>query len=129
MIRAWEKTLKRMTELGRQEGSGWEFVPSNHARTILHGVTLPTPDYAKAKWGRSLPLWTDETYDVLTFVTLVAGKMIIGTAPAPWVGRRDWDAPFWLADAILEDPGLAHDADRIFAMRKARKGPGRGIRR
>lgn len=128
-MKAWEKTLKRMTELGRDPQSNWQFVPSDYARTIRFTVTQPTPDYARERWGTGSPLYDFDTYDMHVFVTLVGGKMILGTAAAPWVRRQDRDAPFWLADAVLEDPSLAFDGPRQLKMKRERHGPGRGIRK
>lgn len=115
-MRAAEALLLRIREMIALPEPVWTPVPGTVGQTVRHIETKTTPDWAKGSLG-----YPFETYDILTFVTLVAGKVIVGTAPAPWVGRRDWDAPFWLANAILDDPALAHDEERIYAMRRARR--------
>lgn len=46
------------------------------------------------------------TYQQHVFLTMTP-RPVLGTAPAPWVGRRDSDITYTLAMAILDDPKRA----------------------
>lgn len=121
MTKAAQRIADTMVNLVAEKGSGWEIVPS-YVPTIRFTRERPTPDYALSEErGAWNALWSQPTYHTHVFVTLVNGKVILGTSAAPWVRRQDRDIPFWLAEAILEDPELALDDERVRAMREARK--------
>lgn len=122
-MRLKDKIIHRMVELAGSEDSPWTALPTQHGgATIRWTKTRPTPDYARStERGAWNALWDQDTYDSHVFITLVGGKFILGVASCPWVGRSDQDAPLWLVEAILEDPELAHDDTRRWAMRDARK--------
>jgi len=123
MTKTAERLLATMRRLA-EEGT-WTRVPGNHGFTIRHDRTERTPEYVlcteeehiKAPFGR----WPEPEYKSMIFLTLTYSGVIIRTAPAPWVGARDSDAPYWLAEAILADPYLGHDDNRMMEMRQARK--------
>jgi len=120
-----DKIKQRMAELAEDETSPWEPVPARFGEaTIRRTWTHDTPDYHQRDWP-------EPTYHVHVFLTMVAGKIIMGTAPAPWVGRSDSEIPLWLAEAILEDAELGLDSQRQMDMRHARRGgrSGDGVRR
>lgn len=116
-MRAAQKIANQMVELVGEKGTGWEIVPS-FAPTIRYTATHPTPEYAREG---DRPLWEGETYNTHVFVTLVNGMVVLGTSTAPWVGRRDRDIPFWLAELILAEPALALDTHRQLKLKAARK--------
>ena len=90
-------------------------------------ATEQTPDYARScERGAWAALWDQDTYDTHVFVTLVAGKVVLGTSAAPWVARQDRDIPFWLAEKIMTDPALAHDGPRQRELKQARRAGMRG---
>lgn len=121
-MRAAEKLLARMIELVQTPESGWVPLTGTVGSTVRFTKTEPTPDYARSsERGAWSALWNQDSYDTHVFVTLVAGKVVLGTAPAPWVGRRDSDIPFWLAEAILADPALAFDDERCLKLKAARR--------
>lgn len=121
-MRLKDKIVRRMIELAGDEASEWTAIGTGVGATIRWTKTQETPAYAREKRpGQAWAMWEGETYDSHVFITLVAGKFILGVAGAPWVGRQDSDAPLWLVEAILEDPELAHDDTRRWAMRDARK--------
>jgi hypothetical protein len=108
----------RIVNLAHDETSGWEPVPGLAGLTIRHTDEHETHP---ANLGEGFGRWPEPTYHSHTFVTLVAGKVILGYSAAPWMSRNDSDIPFWLAEAILGDHTLAGDYTRINAMRDARK--------
>jgi hypothetical protein len=110
MSRAWERLLARVIE---EAGQGRWTAVSNTAGlpTIRHDKITPTP----ATVG-----WSDPTYPSHVFITLINRKVILGRAPAPWVGRLDGDIPLWLAEAILDDPEVGHDSGRMLALKDER---------
>jgi len=111
----------RIMNLAHDEASGWEPVPGI-GLTIRFSTEHETPDWARQT--RSVDrgaYWGQPTYHSHVFVTLVASKVILGVASAPWVGRTDSEIPYWLAEAILADHTLAGDHERINALRAARK--------
>jgi hypothetical protein len=120
-MRAAEKILTRMRELARDPDSGWKVVPSDYAATLRFTTTIKTPDYFR---GTGFGRWHEATYDQHVFVTLVAGKVILGVAAAPWVGRSDTSIPFWLAEAILDDPALGLDSAHRQQLKANRKAAG-----
>jgi hypothetical protein len=113
----------RIVNLAHDETSGWEPVPGLAGLTIRHTDEHETHPANRAKPGEGAGFgtWDQPTYHSHTFVTLVAGKVILGYSAAPWMSRNDSDIPFWLAEAILGDHTLAGDYTRINAMRDARK--------
>lgn len=119
MGKAADKILARMIELVQTPESGWVPVPGTAGSTVRLTRTHETPSYHR---GDGFGRWPEATYESHTFVTLVAGKVILGTAAAPWMGRRDSDVPFWLAEAILADPDdLGQDMVRMLDLRAARR--------
>lgn len=120
-MRLRDKITQRMTELAADQASPWEPVPSRMVgRTIRRTWTRETSEtYLELK------VWSQPTYPAHVFLTLVAGKFILGTAPAPWVGRRDQEIPLWLVEAILDEPELALDSHRQNEMRLRRGQSGR----
>lgn len=118
-MRLSEKILQRMVELAMSEGSPWTALPGQYGGgTVRYTKTQPTPDCHR---GTGFGRWDQDTYDSHVFLTRVGGKFILGVASAPWMGRQDSDIPLWEAEAILEDPELALDHTRRWAMRDARK--------
>lgn len=109
-----DKLAHRMVELAGDPESGWTALGSLVGATLRFTTTSPTPDYMRYAWD-------EDTYDSHVFLTLVAGKFILGMATAPWMGRRDSDIPLWLAEAILEDPALGLDSARMLDLRAARR--------
>lgn len=116
MTKTARKILDQMADLVRDPESGWVMVPTGMVGvTVRLTRTHQTPDYMRYAWNQ-------DTYDSHTFVTLVAGKVILGTAAAPWVGRRDSEVPFWLAEAILADENdLGQDMTRMLNLRAMRR--------
>jgi hypothetical protein len=117
-MRLKDTIIHRMVELAGDPASGWTALGGQIGATVRYTKTRQTPDYMR---GTGFGRWDQGTYDTHVFLTLVAGKFILGVASAPWVGRSDSDVPLWLVQAILEDPDLAHDDIRRNAMRNARK--------
>ena len=118
MGRKADEIRDRIIGLAREEGNGWEPVPS------VAGLTIRYTDEHKthpANLGEGFGRWPELTYHSHVFITLVAGKVILGYSAAPWMSRNDSHVPFWLAEAILEDHTLAGDYQRINAMRAERK--------
>jgi hypothetical protein len=115
---AKDRIRARIIELANDPESGWVAVPGPYGLTIRYTRTHPTPDYHRGTRGGR---WDQDTYDDHVFVTLAGRKVLLGVAPAPWVGRQDSDCPLWLAEAILTDPTLAHDTQRVLDMRRARR--------
>lgn len=113
-----DKLAARMVELAADPDSGWTALGSLVGATLRWTETVPTPDYHR---GTGFGRWEDETYERHVFLTLVAGKFILGAAPAPWVGRNDSDIPLWLAEAILEDPSLGLDDARRWRLKSERR--------
>jgi hypothetical protein len=114
-MRLRDKIKQRMAELAEDPNSPWERLPSRFGEaTIRRTWTRETPDYHQRDWP-------EPTYHAHAFLTLVAGKIIMGTSAAPWVRRLDQEIPLWLAEAVLEDPELALDTERRMAMRDARR--------
>lgn len=110
-----ERIFARMVELST--GEAWAHVPGAVGYTVRRTQEHPTPAHARTGWAG----WNEDTYSSHVFVTLVAGKFILGTSAAPWMGRQDQDCPLWLVELILEDPELAHDTTRKLELRAQRK--------
>lgn len=121
-----DKIVKRMVELAGDEASAWTAIESRYGATLRRTWTCQT-----GRSVRELKVWSEPTYQAHVFLTLVAGKFILGTAPAPWVGRRDQEIPLWLVEAILDEPELALDSHRQLDLRHARRGgrSGDGVKR
>ena len=119
-----ERVIHRMVALAGSADSPWTAIETSVGATIRRSWTNETPEYM----GRA---WSEPTYEAHVFLTLVAGKFLLGRAPAPWVGRADSYVPVYLAEAILEDPELGLDTDRQLDMKHARRGgrSGDGVRR
>lgn len=117
-MRLKDKLVRRMVELAADETSGWTALGSLTGATLRWTETVPTPEYHR---GDGFGRWPEETYDRHVFITLVAGKFILGAATAPWMGRSDSDIPLWLAEAILEDPALGLDSARQWQLKAARR--------
>lgn len=112
--------LARMRELATGD---WEPVPS-HSPTIRLTRTVDTPEYAR---GTGFGRWDQPTYEEHLFVTLAGGKVILGHAPCPWVGRSDSEEPLWYASELLnhENPwAVLEDRLALKAQRKARRAAG-----
>lgn len=119
MVSARAEVIRNMiVNLTADEASGWEPVPGIAGLTIRRTTEHETHP---ANRGEGFGRWPEATYHSHVFITLVAGKVILGYASAPWMGRTDSYVPFWLAEAILEDHTLAGDWTRINAMREARR--------
>lgn len=119
MSKAARRILDRMIELVQTPESGWVPVPGHVGSTVRLTRTHETPEIHR---GEGFGRWPEATYDSHTFVTLVAGKVILGTSAAPWMSRRDSDIPFWLAEAILADADdLGQDMTRMLDLRAARR--------
>lgn len=121
MTRAARKILDRMIELVQAPESGWVPVPGTAGSTVRLTRTVDTPEYAR---GTGFGRWEEPTYEEHLFVTLVAGKVIMGHAPCPWVGRHDSDEPFWYAELLLghSNPwAVLEDRLALKAQRKARR--------
>lgn len=121
MTKTQARIRARMEELAGQ--GTWARSPRSgmlNLPTVRWTRTQPVPEYAKTG---PHPYLSDE-YDCHVFLTLVR-QIIMRVCPAPWVRCRDSSIPFWLAEAILEDPELALDTQRQLDMRHARRG-GRG---
>jgi hypothetical protein len=106
-----------IVNLAHDEASGWAPVPGI-GLTIRHTDEHETHP---ANLGQGFGRWPEPTFHSHVFITLVAGKVILGYAPAPWMGRNDSEISLWLALAILADHTLAGDHTRINAMRAERK--------
>ena len=76
----------------------WVQVPEGPGLTIRYTETRTTPAGIPERW------WSWSTYERHLFLTLHAGGVIWGNAPAPWVGRRDSRITYTQAFAILADP-------------------------
>lgn len=114
----------RILNLAADEASGWEPVPGLAGLTIRRTSEHETHPANRAKPGEGAGFgtWDQPTYHSHTFITLVGGKVILGRAGAPWVGRTDSDIPLWLAEAILMDPeDLGQDTARMLRMKDERK--------
>ena len=118
MARKADEIRDRIINLAKEEGNGWEAVPGVAGLTIRRTSEHETHP---ANLGDGFGRWPEPTYHSHVFITLVAGKVILGYSAAPWVSRNDSHVPFWLAEAILADHTLAGDYIRINAMREARK--------
>jgi hypothetical protein len=118
-----DKLAARMVELAADTESPWTALGSMVGATLRFTETVPTPDYHR---GEGFGRWDQDTYDRHVFLTLVAGKFILGVATAPWMGRSDSDIPLWLAEAILEDPALGFDDARRWQLKAARRAGIRG---
>jgi hypothetical protein len=119
MTRGQEKILARMRAL--VDGGTWETLPS-HSPTIRLTREVKTPNYARERFQGREPLWDQETYTEILFMTLVNGGMIRGYGSCPWVGRSDQVIPFWYAEMILdaEDPWtVVYDWAKLKDARKA----------
>jgi hypothetical protein len=119
-MRLKDKLARRMVELAVDQASPWTALGSMVGATIRFTETVPTPDYHR---GTGFGRWDQDTYDRQVFLTLVAGKFILGVATAPWMGRSDSDIPLWLAEAILEDPALGFDSARQWQLKAERRAP------
>lgn len=106
MTKTQREILATMKALMSAGNGRWEYVPGNYATTIRITREIRTPDYHR---GEGFGRWPDETYQRHLFFTLAAKGVIIGDATAPWMGRRDREAGYWLARLIL-------DADDPFAV-------------
>jgi hypothetical protein len=119
-VKLRDRLAIRMDELARDEASAWTGLGSMVGATLRFTETVLTPDYHR---GDGFGRWPEETYDRHVFMTLVAGKVILGVATAPWMGRNDREVPLWLAEAILEDPALGFDNARQWQLKAARRAP------
>lgn len=116
-----ERLVERMFELAAQ--GTWKPVPSDHAMTARFTETVPTPE---ANRGSGFGRWHHPTYERHLFVTYVAGKFILGEAPAPWVGRRDRDVPLWFVELILNADEPWTVAENWLELKHARRAGIRG---
>lgn len=115
MTKTARALLDRMAELAQTPGSGWELIPGTAGTMVRLTLVHQTPDLMRRTWDQ-------DEYRSHTFVTLVAGKVILGTSAGPWMGRNDREIPFWLAREILNDEeDLAQDLTRMFDLRAARR--------
>lgn len=118
MTKSEERILARMREL--VAGGSWYALADG--RTIRLTREVETPDYARESRTAAGPLWDQDTYTELLFITLVNRTVIRGYSPCPWVGRSDQVIPFWYADLILnaENPwDVIENWARIKDERKA----------
>lgn len=76
---------------------GWEPVPDQYAYTIRWRSAEKTPAHPEL-------VDYDQPYRSLVFLSLVAGKVVLGIAAAPWVRRRDSTISFKRAYEVLVDP-------------------------
>lgn len=118
MTRARDKIMNRMHELA--SGGTWDVVPS-HSPTIRLTREVKTPDYARERFKGREPLWGQETYTELLFVTLVNGTVILGYSSCPWVGRSDSKEPFWYAEMLLAADDPWDVVERRIQIKTARK--------
>jgi hypothetical protein len=116
-----ERILARMIELAGQ--GTWHTVPSQTGATIRYTRTIETPDYHR---GDGFGRWPEATYDRHLFLTLMRQGVIAGDASAPWMGRSDSPAPYWLVELVLaaEDPLKVWD-ERL-ELKRARNAGVRG---
>lgn len=123
MTPAAKRILDRMVALVQEPAKGWEAVATSHGSpTIRWTKAETTPDWAKEKRpGAPFALWEEDTYNTHVFLTLVAGKVIMRTSTAPWVNANDREIPFWLAEAVLDDPALGLDWTRQLRLKDERK--------
>jgi len=119
-VKLRDKLAIQMDTLARDEASPWTALGSMIGATLRFTETVPTPDYHR---GDGFGRWPGETYDRHVFVTMVAGKVILGVAVAPWMGRNDQEIPLWLTEAILADPSLAFDDARRWQLKAERRAP------
>jgi hypothetical protein len=105
-----------------QEGT-WSVVPSAYAAVIRLTKTVTTPE---ANLGDGFGRWPEPTYDRHLFVTLTSQGVIVGDAVAPWIGRHDSTAPYWLVEEMLaaSDPWAVWD--RRLERKHERRGGVRG---
>jgi hypothetical protein len=123
LTKTQERILAKMKELAG--GGTWERVPTGYGFTIRHDLHQATPaanlcteeEHARNGFGR----WPEPVYKSMVFLTLTHSGILMRTAPAPWVSARDFEVPYWLAEAILSDPDLGHDDGRMLELRRARK--------
>lgn len=119
MGRKADEIRERILNLVADEASPWEALPSRVGLTIRRTTEHKTHP---ANRGEGFDRWPEPTYHSHTFITLVAGKVILGRASAPWMGRTDSDIPLWLAEAILTDAeDLGQDTARMLRMKDERK--------
>lgn len=119
MGRKADEIRERILNLAADEASPWQPVPGLAGLTIRRTTEHETHP---ANRGEGFGRWPEPTYHSHTFITLVGGKVILGRAGAPWVGRTDSDIPLWLAEAILTDAeDLGQDTARMLAMKDERK--------
>lgn len=126
MTKTQARVLARMKELAAQ--GTWTGVPSNYGLTIRWTRTQPTPEFIKSGTYSPYPF---EEYDRHVFLTLVGQVVIMKVSSCPWMRGTDGPVPYWLAEAVMEDPELAFDTERRLAMKHARRGGrgGDGVRR
>jgi hypothetical protein len=120
MSRAATQIDQQMRALVR--GPQWNLVPGSYYGriTILATKVIETPEYSR---GEGFGRWPDATYERHLFVTLTWSGVVLGDAPAPWVGRRDYGVPYWFAQMVLDadDPFTVLDQyARIKDERRAR---------
>lgn len=80
------------------ESGTWRRVPNSYGYTIAWDSEERHPTHP------GLVDWSGP-YRALVFLTLGAGKPILGVSPAPWVGRRDQHITYQRAFEVLTDPG------------------------
>lgn len=120
---ALTKTAKRvlhtMIRLTQDTSTGWVPIPGLPGNgTIRWDQVNETPEYMR---GTGFGKWPEPTYESHVWITLVAGKVILGVAHSPVTGRQDRDIPFWLAEKILTDPALALDPERLRRVKDMRR--------
>ena len=113
MTRTQERILARMRELITT--GDWVAIRGDCIRLTRTRQTHP------ANLGSGFGLWEEPEYTQIMFITLMHSGVLLGDAPAPWVGRQDSEIPYWLAEAILnaEDPWDV--LERRVALTQARK--------
>lgn len=80
LTKSWRLLVEEVQEAAT--GDLWE--PINHNTIRYAEWSLPTPEGIPSNW------WPEETFSRFVFLTILPGSaVILGVAPAPWVGRRD----------------------------------------
>lgn len=113
MTKTQRKILDLMRELVNQ--GSWQRVSGGYSLlTIRKTQEIETPDYHRA-------VWDEDTYSRHLFLGLTTSGVILGDAPAPWIGRRDSDEPYWLVLMLLETENPFSVLDRRPALKAERR--------
>lgn len=113
LTKTQERILARMRELATT--GEWVAIRGDTIRLTRTRKTHP------ANLGTGFGRWEQPEYDQHMFVTLMHSGMLLGDAPAPWVGRSDSTLPYWLAEAILDAEDPWDVLERRVALTQARK--------